>query len=59
MGWLQTKPTVSALRPEDNPTDLLRLPDLPTDTGLGYKGRTLWTRSGMAQTEETRKKKIK
>lgn len=25
------------------------LADLPTDTGLGYKGRTLWTRSGMAQ----------
>lgn len=47
-------PTELVLRPEDNPTDLIKrgVPDLPTDARFCYKGRTLWTRSRMAQTEE-------
>lgn len=54
------KPTVSELSPVDNPTDMIKcsVPDLSTDTRLCYKGRTLWTRSRMAQTEEACKKNI-
>lgn len=48
------------LRPEDNPTDLIKrgVPDLPTDARFCYKGRTLWTRSRMAQTEEACKETL-
>lgn len=53
-------PTELVLRPEDNPTDLIKrgVPDLPTDARFCYKGRTLWTRSRMAQTEEACKETL-